>query len=222
MKSVLRIGSAVAIASIALGLFVASPATAADRGNGKDKGIDVERALALNEKYLGASEEALAKIPAADLALLQEAGKLADVKVTSEVKLMPAAEAEAALAEDGVVTPMAANYCYSVTQTYVGRSAVGIDLYKSWTRGRWCTGATTVTGAAIEEQGGQTFFLGWKFNGKINGGSGVVSGRGVAWSQHSFQYQLGTPIPTQYTQPCTRVRGNFTGTYYRDYVCSLY
>lgn len=115
----------------------------------------------------------------------------------------------------------AASKCWTGKTTRTARSILGIQLYSSWTSAKWCAKGKTVTSASLVDSGQQTFFLGWKGTGKAGGGSKVVSNTGRTWTQYKFQFQLASPVPTQYTQPCTRVGGKYTGGYTSDYTCGV-
>lgn len=177
--------------------------------------------LALEARMDDASDEQIADLSARDLALLRKYA--VPVTESSTTRIEQVASTDPHVASLAAATGSAASaLCYTATSSRTAKGALGNDLYKSWHVGRWCRSATTVTSASRAEQGWQTFWLGWSGKGLIGGSAGVVSNQGRSYSQHAFQYQLGTPSPTQYTQPCTRIRGTATPGYFADYVCGLY
>lgn len=219
MQTTTKLGAILAAGVMALSVGLATPAYAAP----KEKEDKVARALALNDQYLGDSNAAT-KLSPQDLALMQEMGVEATVTTKSKVQREDplTGELEAVDAGEDGITTFAAYTCYRGSYEYIGWSAAGIKLYRSWHVGRWCTNATTVSSAAIAESGYNIYFLGWNSAGRINGGAGVVSAIGRSWTQYKFTYQLGTPWPTQTTTPCNRVGGLFYGTYYVGHTCSIY
>ncbi len=176
--------------------------------------------LALESRLHGATQQQLAALPASDRALLAKYARVAAVTESYAVERLDSADARAAGVVSG--TAVAAAACYTATSTRVATGIAGNVLYKSWHVGRWCTSGSTVTSASRAEQGWQTYWLGWSGKGLIGGSAAVISNQGRSYSQHSFVFQLGTPSPTQYTQPCTRIRGTATPGYYADFVCGLY
>ena len=115
----------------------------------------------------------------------------------------------------------AATNCWAGKTTRTARSILGARLYSSWTSGKWCASGKSVLSASVVDSGQQTYWFGWKGTGKAGGGSKVVKNTGRAWTQYKFQFQLASPYPTQYTQPCTRVLGKYTGKYSGDYTCGV-
>jgi len=204
---------------LALGLAVAAVAPA--RASSAATPSEAAYVLALEARLHGASAAQLAAVPARDVALLNKYAVPVSETTTHSVELI--ASSDPSVASLAAATGSASTaLCYTAKSSRTAKGALGNDLYKSWHVGRWCRSADTVTSASRAEQGWQTFWLGWSGKGLIGGASGVVSNQGRSYSQHSFQYQLGTPSPTQYTQPCTRIRGTATPGYYADYVCGLY
>ncbi|HEX7833946.1 MAG TPA: hypothetical protein VF479_00595 [Pseudolysinimonas sp.] len=169
----------------------------------------------------GASQEQLAGLAPSDRALLIKYARIASITETSEVERSDVTDPQVSEASVELSTS-ATTTCYTATSTRVATGIAGNVLYKSWHVGRWCKSGTTVTSASRAEQGWQTYWPGWSGKGLIGGSAAVISNQGRSYSQHSFQFQFGTPSPTQYTQPCTRIRGTATPGYYADFVCGLY
>jgi hypothetical protein len=186
-----------------------------------DAADEAGHVLALEARLEGASQTELARLSARDLELLNKYAKpVSETRISTLHRVDASDPSVAALA---TATGSAATaLCYTATSSRTAKGIAGNDLYRSWHVGKWCRSATTVISASRVEQGWQTYWLGWSGKGLIGGAAGVVSNQGRSYSQHSFQYQLGSPYPTQYTQPCTRIRGTATPGYYADFVCGLY
>ena len=177
--------------------------------------------LALESRLDGAGPQEIARLSAADRALLTKYARVAAVTESYAVERLDSADPRVSGLVSGTATT-AVTSCYTATSTRVATGIAGNVLYKSWHVGSWCKSGSTVTSASRAEQGWQTFWLGWSGRGLIGGSAAVISNQGRSYSQHSFVFQLGTPSPTQYTQPCTRIRGTATPGYYADFVCGLY
>jgi hypothetical protein len=204
--------------AIALVVVPAIPAIANVTPDGADEGA---YAVALEARLHGASQAELTRLSADDLALLIKYAKpVSEIRISTLQRVDASDPSVAALAAATGSTATA--LCYTATSSRTAKGIAGNDLYRSWHVGKWCRSATTVTSASRVEQGWQTYWLGWSGNGLIGGAAGVVSNQGRSYSQHSFQFQLGSPYPTQYSQPCTRIRGTATPGYYADFVCGLY
>lgn len=173
--------------------------------------------LELAANLEGATAEELAALPSSDIALLTKYAEVTDTKVTTTITPDPAAT----VAAGGGVTPQAVG-CWVASTYYYGTNVLGVTLYQSWHTGRWCSSGSSITSSTTAGQGYQTFWPGWSGTGLIQSQASIVSNQGRSFSQHAFQYQLGTPWPTQYTQPCTRVKGTTGGSNLGDNVCSLY
>jgi hypothetical protein len=212
-----RLGVAAGIALVIGGS--AAPATAAIGPATATRDSESEYVLAL-ESDLDAGRLDLANVSAGDLELLAKYAQVASIIETYSVVQLESEGLPTAGLAAGVAA--AATSCYTATSSRTAKGIAGNALYKSWHVGRWCKSGSTVTSASRAEQGWQTYWLGWSGQGLVGGSAKVISNQGRSYSQHAFQFQLGTPWPTQYTQPCTRIRGTATPGHYADYVCGLY
>lgn len=203
-----RIGVSLLVAAAST-FSVAGPATAEE----KPRKSEAEYVLALEAGLRGATVAEIDALSTSDIALLNKYSQVSEVVTESFVAKAPII--------DGGYSTMATG-CWTATSTYTGRNLLGADLYKSWTTGRWCSSGTSVYSPSVAGSGQQTFWIGWSTQGLAQKQAGVVSNQARMFAQYKFQYQLGTPYPTQYTQPCTRVIGYASGGVGRDLVCSIY
>jgi hypothetical protein len=164
----------------------------------------------------GATAAELASLSKSDVALLTKYGQVADVATRTTI----APTTDSSSARSGA-SPQAVG-CWVATTYYTGTNVLGNTLYQSWNTGRWCSSGASISVVSVAGQGAQTYWPGWSTSGLVQSQQGIVSNQGRSFSQHSFQFQLGTPWPTQFTQPCTRVKGTTAGTNPGDNVCSLY
>jgi len=199
-------------------LIVATPAAATtDRAS-----IQLRQATLLNSEIVNGQRE-LASLSAREQALLTEFGTVSTVEYSTSTTVVSAsdyrvASAAAVLGESS----KAAIVCKTKKHSRTAYSLANIALYMSYHTGGYCTNGSTVVSASWVDGGGQTYWAGWSNLGLINKGAGMVAGQGRSFSQQSFQFQLGTPWPTQYTQPCLRVRGISNLVVAVDSVCGLY
>ena len=217
MKTWSRIGLAATI-TLALGAGSATPAFA-------DESVpSLAEAISLNQKYGDLSAAELKALPRDELARIEDAAEVATFDETTTVTYDAAATAVAAKSRSLQSTTAARPVilCYTSRAQRTAKSAVGINLYMSYTVGGWCRSGSKVVSASLKASGSQTYYLGWSSNGKIGGGSGVASGQGRSYAQYKFTFQLGTPVPTQYPTPCVRVKGLGNASAQSDYTCGIY
>lgn len=211
----------VSLLSVAGALALATMCVAPSHAQGLGGDSEAAYVMALESRLHDASAADVARLSDGDLALLAKyARPVAQESATTVQSIAPTDPRVAGLA--AATGDAAAALCYTATSSRTAKGTLGNNLYRSWHVGRWCRSGTTVTSASRVEQGWQTYWLGWSGKGLIGGSSAVVSNQGRSYSQHSFQFQLGTPAPTQFTQPCTRIRGTATPGFFADYVCGLY
>jgi hypothetical protein len=125
-----------------------------------------------------------------------------------------------ASARGDAVTPMATG-CWTLRVNGSSKAAAGNTLYTYFHVGRWCASGSTVTSANIQDRGGETSTPGWRMDGPINGGSGVVSNQGRSYSQMRFILGAG-PWDVQSPTPCLRVNGLTNGTGTTSGTCGIY
>lgn len=145
-----------------------------------------------------------------------------DVEVGAQLPANAAAKASllAADAAGRSVSPMATG-CWTQRWTWGPKAAAGNTLYTYYHVGYWCSSGSTVTAASIADSGGETKNPGWRYEGVIASGSGVVSNQGRSYTQHKFVLGVGgwdvqTPLE------CARVKGASSGTSSADSVCGIY
>lgn len=148
----------------------------------------------------------------------------ASIELTVGEQVPANATARASLAASkaarGVVSPMATG-CWTQRFTRQGTALAGNTLYTYYHVNRWCSSGSTVTSASVADFGGETSTPGWRYNGVIRSGAGVVSNQGRSYSQHSFTLGAGG-IDVQNPVPCIRGKGTSAGTGSHDTTCGIY
>ena len=119
-----------------------------------------------------------------------------------------------------VVSPMATG-CWAQRWSGNARSAAGNVLYTYYTNGGWCSAGSTVTSAWLADAGGETSTPGWRYDGVVKTGAGVVSNQGRSFAQHRFVLRVGG-WDVQSPSPCLRVSGTSSGTSSGTYTCGIY
>ncbi|WP_024285223.1 hypothetical protein [Cellulomonas sp. KRMCY2] len=132
-----------------------------------------------------------------------------------------AAQRSARLAADtgSAVSPMSTG-CWTQRWNGSARSAAGNVLYTYYTSGGWCSTGSTVTRAWLAEAGGETSTPGWRYDGVVKSGAGVVSNQGRSYAQHRFVLRVGG-WDVQSPSPCLRVSGTSGGTSSGAYTCGI-
>lgn len=118
------------------------------------------------------------------------------------------------------VSPMATG-CWSQRWNGNARSAAGNVLYTYFTTGGWCSSGTSVTSAWLADASGQTSTPGWRYDGVVKSGAGVVSNQGRSYAQHRFVLRVGG-WDVQSPSPCLRVSGTSGGTSSGTHTCGIY
>lgn len=111
--------------------------------------------------------------------------------------------------------------CWRARLNGQAKSALGNTLFTYYHLAYWCSSGLTITTSRWDGAGGETSTPGWRYEGVINKGAGVVLNQGRSYSQ--FRFVLGAGgIDVQSPTPCLRVKGTNTGGIGRDLVCGIY
>lgn len=216
-----RIGRLAAAAAVATLASVAGATTAHAEVQASDDTLDQVTSSIEVSAELEAYLETLTPAERADFVETHVPVET-DVEVGAQV---PAdATARASLAEaraaGQAVEPMATG-CWTQRWTWAPKAAAGNTLYTYYHVGYWCSSGSTVTAASVADAGGETKTIGWRYEGIVRDGAGVVSNQGRSYTQHKFVLGVGgwdiqTPLE------CARVKGLSTATSTADSVCGIY
>jgi hypothetical protein len=150
------------------------------------------------------------------------------LSASAPVRLSSGALAPAANAPDGsIVGSLAvsrlsalATGCWTQRWSGSAKAAAGNTLYTYYTTGGWCASGSTITSAWVADAGGETSTPGWRYDGVVATGSGIVSNQGRSYSQSTFVLSVGG-FDVQSASPCVRVLGRTSGSSSAQYSCGL-
>ncbi len=127
---------------------------------------------------------------------------------------------KAAQSDGSTVTPLATG-CWTQRWTGKAKATFGNVLYTWYHVGYWCASGTKVTKADTRDAGGETSTPGWRYEGIMREGHGVVSNQGRSYTQHKFVLGAGG-IDVQSPTECLRVNGKYNATATGQYICGIY
>jgi len=214
MKSVLK--AAIAAGSVILALAAASPAQAQTPATSARSGASPAMSAELRSY--------LQTVPANQRDEFVRTKVLTTVEMTTggQVAVDAAAQqsAAAAAANGKAITPMAYG-CWTQRWSWAGKALAGNTLYTYYHVGGWCASGTSVTRAWEADSGGQTYAIGWRYEGVVKRSSGIVSNQGRSYTQHKFVLGAGG-WDVQTSIPCGRVKGYYNATSGADGTCGIY
>lgn len=111
--------------------------------------------------------------------------------------------------------------CWTARTQWEQKNIYGGGIYMWYHVGSWCASGSTVTSSGIADWGGQTYAIGWRYEGRINGSSGIVSNQGRSYTQQKFVLGVGGwDVDTR--QECARIIGNASGSASGSMTCGIY
>lgn len=145
------------------------------RGGGDAEGADEGFAAPVGVEFTDRGQEYLNSLPVAEQREL-----LAQIPVTA-VTTVVAADVPAP-----VPAGMIATACvYDSAHTSYFNNSGGIVMKYFHTQ-KTCIDSSRVTSARVSSTSGQVWYVGWRYEGRIDGGGAVIGGRGVSFSQGKF------------------------------------
>jgi hypothetical protein len=139
----------------------------------------------------------------------ESASALADGKIAASYSSV--GEAQEAIA---LVTG-----CWSAYTIAREHNNFGVALWETYNEGSWCASGSTVTSATFSRSWATIGVVGWRDEGMIGHGAGVVSNQGRVWSQRKMVLGVGG-WDIQTMLPCNRLSGSASGGVTAATVCS--
>ncbi|RZU66453.1 hypothetical protein EV379_2810 [Microterricola gilva] len=122
-------------------------------------------------------------------------------------------------AEDASAAVAAVSGCWGTYSEATQSGSLGNAIWDTFNEGTWCANGTTVTSATFSRSWSSIAAVGWRDDGQIGKGAGVVSNKARIWSQRKMVLGSGG-WDIQTIQPCNRFSGSSSGGATSDNVCS--
>lgn len=218
MNRYARFGSILASACLALAL--AGPASASSPGSAKEVASGTTTTVSV-QKMPDPSADPKVK---AYLATLSPA-EAADVKKNKLLATITTTVTDvSAPASSGANISAQAAYrtgCWVTRYNVTGKSAAQTTLFKYYHTGQLCSDGSKTTSSSVFDAGGQTFALGWKYQGVLASRADRSTVEGRSYSKHGFIFGSGG-WDVQNPTPCIRVYMNVDGRTAMDEQCGTY
>lgn len=114
----------------------------------------------------------------------------------------------------------ASNSCWIANSKYTALGGYGNAIWDTWTEGTWCGSGGRVTTASFTHSWSTIAAIGWRDEGQIGSGSGIVNNEARMWSQRRMVLGIGG-WDLQNAQPCNRLNGYGDGAYSQTWSCSI-
>lgn len=142
------------------------------------------------------------------------------VEVGAPTPLNELAERSDALSEATGESVVLADSCWATNKYVLGRSLVGVHLFKHWIRVSYCSNGKGLTSVRIVRAWPESQSLFWSFEGEVDRGV-WRDGRGRsgrAFVQAHWFFDL-AGYPVQHSYPCIRAIVYPSGSSTHDLVC---